>query len=440
MFPRAVVCACFLIATAVSAQHLGETREAIVARNGPAIEENHSKGTAIYRRGSWKIEVGYTNGIAGMLKVTGLNALSEDAIRAILESNKGGAEWHELSISGPTRRWQRTDLATASCARANPRSVEMVNTPLGQNKARAISAPSAVGGLALRTLAAKAIPPHDFVSPTHRDLANGLVAKFFAAAIPLVLLVGLLSVGGAVFFKVVLPWLGHRLIRGTFEAVKGRRAVPPPLPVKTASEPSPRSPPPLCLTVDDLEWEDFELVAGEVFRRQGFVVEIGSGLGSDGGKDLVLRRNGETIFVQCKCFAAANKVSVMAVREFYGLIVADGARRGIFMTTGMFSRDAREFAEGKPIELLARREVEQMIANVRRSGENLYDVKSWVDEFVAGARVCDPTCPRCRTPMKLRRGATGSVFWGCSSFPRCRGKREARTELVQAFSYRPSHG
>ena len=43
-----------------------------------------------------------------------------------------------------------------------------------------------------------------------------------------------------------------------------------------------------------MNWEDFELLAGELFRRQGYDVEIGAGLGSDGGKDLVLRRDSET--------------------------------------------------------------------------------------------------------------------------------------------------
>jgi hypothetical protein len=32
-------------------------------------------------------------------------------------------------------------------------------------------------------------------------------------------------------------------------------------------------------------------------------------------------------------------------------------------------------------------------------------------------------CPACGQPMVLRKGKWGA-FWGCSTYPRCRGKRE----------------
>jgi restriction system protein len=204
-----------------------------------------------------------------------------------------------------------------------------------------------------------------------------------------------------------------------------QRAAPPPLP---------------AVTLEEVTWEDFELLAGEIFRRKGFEVEISSGLGADGGKDLTLRRDGEVRLVQCKFLSAENKVSVMAMREFYGLLVAENAKSGIFMTTGLYSRDAREFAEGKSIKLLGRTEIGQLMESVARPGENLCIIRNWIDDFVAAARVTDPDCPRCRKPMKLRRGPTGRAFWGCSFFAktRCRGKRNARTELVQAYSYQQS--
>ena len=224
-----------------------------------------------------------------------------------------------------------------------------------------------------------------------------------------------------------------------------RRKVFTPLSGPAAARPSmrpplppPPLPPPLTLTLEDLNWENFELLAGEIFRRKGFEVEISSGLGADGGKDLTLRRDGEVRLVQCKFLSADNKVSVMAMREFYGLLVAENAKRGIFMTTGLFSRDAREFAEGKPIKLLGRGEIEELMASVARPGENLCNIQEWIHDFAAVANVTNPDCPRCRNPMKLRRGPTGRAFWGCSFFPHCRGKRNARSELVGAYSYQKS--
>lgn len=276
-------------------------------------------------------------------------------------------------------------------------------------------------------------------------MANPQLDQFMQAmiwkAVPPIILFG----GAAIVLREFLRWLERKATRAGRSLRAKRAATPssslrPPSRSRTASNRNPvqKAPPALALTLEDISWEDFELLAGEIFRRKGFEVEISSGLGADGGKDLTLRRDGEVRLVQCKCLSAENKVSVMAMREFYGLLVAENAKSGIFMTTGLYSRDAREFAEGKPIKVLGRAEIEQLMASVARPGENLCIIRNWIDDFAAVAKVTDPDCPRCRTPMKLRRGAMGRAFWGCSSFPRCHGKRDARTELVRAYSYQQS--
>lgn len=249
------------------------------------------------------------------------------------------------------------------------------------------------------------------------------------------------------FGGLAVKWL-ERKAKG---ARRSRQPKPDARPLTTGRIPSPSScpaapqppvrppappPPRLALGLEDLSWENFELLAGEIFRRKGFEVEISSGLGADGGKDLTLRQGSELRLVQCKRLSAENKVSVMDMRQFYGLIVAENATCGIFMTTGLYSRDAQEFAEGKPIKLMGRAEIEELMASVARPGENLCNIRNWISDFAAVARVTDPDCPRCRKPMKLRRGPTGQAFWGCSAFAttRCRGKRNARAELVRAYS------
>lgn len=67
------------------------------------------------------------------------------------------------------------------------------------------------------------------------------------------------------------------------------------------------------------------------------------GSGPDGGVDLVLRRNKETYLVQCKQWKAF-KVGVQPLREFYGVIAARNAFDGYFVTSGVFTEDAEEFA------------------------------------------------------------------------------------------------
>ena len=91
VFPRFLALCSFFCAVAASAQNLGETQQAIVARHGAPIEENHAKGTAVYRRGPWKIDVTYADGVAKQLKVTKLNSLTEEEIHSVLATNADGA-------------------------------------------------------------------------------------------------------------------------------------------------------------------------------------------------------------------------------------------------------------------------------------------------------------------------------------------------------------
>ncbi len=436
---------------AASAQQLGQTREAIIAQNGPASEENHARNTAVYRSGPWRIDIVYTDGVAKKLTVTKTDSLTADDIRSVLANSANGAVWREIELSGETRMWQRSDLATAQCDRVKPRAITMTASPFLRSKAAAATPAPAIGlnatsatavlpSTVVRNVSPRSSPPNPPVLTTSKSASAapgvalaGCLASIFMACLLIALPVTVLTL----FFKFVVPFLlkrGTRIVVDTMRKAEpssaSSAANPPPLPMPAS--------PAVALTLGNIGWEDFELLAGEIFRRQGFEVEISSGLGADGGKDLTLRRDGEVRLVQCKCLSAENKVSVMAMREFYGLLVAENAKCGIFMTTGLYSRDAREFAEGKPIELLGRAEIEQLMASVARPGENLCIIRNWIDDFAAVAHVTDPDCPRCRNTMKLRRGATGRTFWGCSRYPGCHGKRDARTELVRAYSYQQS--
>ncbi len=75
-----------------------------------------------------------------------------------------------------------------------------------------------------------------------------------------------------------------------------------------------------------LSWHEFELLMGEAFRQQGYVVSE-TPEGADGGVDLELRRGGELHLVQCKHWRAT-KVGVAVVRELYGVMAARGAAGG----------------------------------------------------------------------------------------------------------------
>lgn len=172
-----------------------------------------------------------------------------------------------------------------------------------------------------------------------------------------------------------------------------------------------------------MSWQDFELLVGEALRRRGYGVDERGGSAPDGGVDLVLRKDGKNTVVQCKRWREV-QVSVQPVRELFGVMHADGADAAIFVSSGSYTADAKQFADGKPIRLIDGEELAQMVAAIQeerraeRTAERGFTPSK--QRFVFGK-----VCPICGDAMvkriAKRRPKAGGSFWGCSRFPTCRG-------------------
>ncbi|MBD9499160.1 restriction endonuclease [Pseudomonas sp. PDM17] len=177
-------------------------------------------------------------------------------------------------------------------------------------------------------------------------------------------------------------------------------------------------------TIEGISWREFELLVGETFRRKGFTVVEKGGNGPDGGIDLVLHLGTDKYLVQCKQWKAIN-VGVTVIREFFGVMAAEGAAGGFVVTSGQFTPEAKAFAEGRNIQLVDRALLKRWIANSTESTPKT--VSGDVNVSVAGALPVAPHCPVCNEIMlmrKARRGSNaGAEFWGCRRFPACRGVR-----------------
>jgi len=182
--------------------------------------------------------------------------------------------------------------------------------------------------------------------------------------------------------------------------------------------------------LDGMSWTAFEMLVGEGFRLQGYRVAETGGGGADGGVDLVLTKGGEKFLVQCKQWRAM-KVGVEIVRELYGVMAARGATGGFVVTSGRFTDDATKFASGRNVRLIDGLQLQALIRQTKAVPGRVVQpaanavmakpVTSFETESAA------PTCPVCSKPMVRRvakQGANaGNAFWGCSSYPGCRGTR-----------------
>ena len=181
-------------------------------------------------------------------------------------------------------------------------------------------------------------------------------------------------------------------------------------------------------SVRALGWAEFEQLVGEAYRRQGYRVAETGGGGADGGIDLILHKEGERLLVQCKQWRVS-KVGVKPVRELYGVLMAHGAGGAVFVTSGTYTREAMDFAAGKPLQLVDGELLCRLILPVGQQQsppQSISAARVMMEEPTLPVEV--PDCPACERPMVRRtasRGTNaGAQFWGCSAYPRCRGTRQ----------------
>lgn len=177
--------------------------------------------------------------------------------------------------------------------------------------------------------------------------------------------------------------------------------------------------------LDDISWQEFEMLVGEAFRRQGYQVMENGGSRPDGGIDLILRKEDELFLVQCKQWKAF-RVGVDVVRELYGVMAAKGAAGGYVVTSGLFTEAAIRFAKGRNLKLIDGRVLMGWIRQVKTT-QKTAETSKVANENTAPVEVDTkvPACPLCSKEMVQRtakRGANaGSSFWGCVAYPSCKG-------------------
>ncbi|MBB6241974.1 restriction system protein [Rhodanobacter sp. MP1X3] len=173
-----------------------------------------------------------------------------------------------------------------------------------------------------------------------------------------------------------------------------------------------------------MSWREFEMLAGEAFRRQGYAIqETGLG-GADGGIDLILRKDGKTTLVQCKQWKT-QRVDVKVVREMFGLLAHHGAAAVKIVAVGDYTADAQRFAQGKPIELIHGEALLAMVRGVQTSTPAKATATTPIVTSTPEPKsISNPACPKCGADMVQRSNRqTKDHFLGCAKYPACRGTR-----------------
>lgn len=86
---------------------------------------------------------------------------------------------------------------------------------------------------------------------------------------------------------------------------------------------------------------EFEQFCCELFRQYGYKVELTQET-NDYGRDIILKRDDKTIFVECKYYAEGNFVGREVCQKLLGSMYMFNADAAVIITTGTFHRNAIE--------------------------------------------------------------------------------------------------
>jgi restriction system protein len=107
----------------------------------------------------------------------------------------------------------------------------------------------------------------------------------------------------------------------------------------------------LLSKVRSLSWMDFERLVVQLLVRMGYggsVKDAGRALtkGGDEGIDGTIKEDKlglDIIYIQAKKWNTGNTVGRPEIQKFVGALAGQGAKKGIFITTSSFSKEAREY-------------------------------------------------------------------------------------------------
>ncbi|OAS21464.1 hypothetical protein A8708_31500 [Paenibacillus oryzisoli] len=94
----------------------------------------------------------------------------------------------------------------------------------------------------------------------------------------------------------------------------------------------------------------FEEYIADLYRRKGYKAKVTKRTG-DGGKDIILTKDGVLSIVECKRYNET-KVGRPEIQKFHSAIIDERAKEGFYITTGNFTNPAIDYVKDKPIRLI----------------------------------------------------------------------------------------
>ena len=200
--------------------------------------------------------------------------------------------------------------------------------------------------------------------------------------------------------------------------------------------------------------EEFEGAIAKMYVKFGYEATQ-TPMSNDFGRDVILKKDGKTIFVECKRYAPDNYIGRPALQKIHSAIITMKADSGIVITTSDFAETAVRFAAENQIELIngvkligkmvrafpgaegvnhykamCRQCRDVVIFDLREASHevkcrNNHAVRRDVSLNDLTSAFLNETlyCEKCGASMRIVNGRRGK-FWGCSNYPHCRNTKQ----------------
>ena len=155
-----------------------------------------------------------------------------------------------------------------------------------------------------------------------------------------------------------------------------------------------------------IDWYQFERLIARLLQYEGHEVSRQEGTNEEGGTDFIAVRDGRKIVVQCR-HSKNWRVQDETIEAMLATLQRQEAHGVSLYTLSANTRPADQFARNQGIAIITEGEIFTRLKSI-----SLAKFQDLLDPD-------NKQCPRCDSPMELRRGT-----WLCRRAPQCQGRIE----------------
>ena len=119
-------------------------------------------------------------------------------------------------------------------------------------------------------------------------------------------------------------------------------------------------------SIQELSWQQFKEQVSEAYGNAGYLILDNDPFTSDPSFDLVMRKSANLYLLQSR-YWRNRKLGLREVKKLFSLMHEKQASGIFLLTTGIFTKEARRYAIGRPINLVDGVELMELLDSIKEN-------------------------------------------------------------------------